>query len=155
MNWSACVGKPPRLQPRAGYLWVPEREYRWRPIYPTYKYLKVINQVHRSLNKICSIFLFDNDTFQNEKPDSNLGFLDSLAFCTGLWCKSRGPPSLPVLCTVRGLRLSQPSHPSSVHTAHKQPPLDLSLRPGTALTKSRVLPLGGWVLEVAWVHVGR
>lgn len=80
-DWFACVGKPPGLQPGAGYLWVPKPEYRWTPRYPTYKYLKVINQVHRLLNKICSIFLFDNGTFQNEKPGSKfriLGFLRDL-----------------------------------------------------------------------------
>lgn len=49
------------------------------------KYLKVINQANRLLNKIYSIFLFDNDTFQNEKPYSTVAFLGSLEFGTGMW----------------------------------------------------------------------
>ena len=91
------------------------------------------------LNKICSIFLFDNDTFQNEKPDSNLEVLDSLEFCIGLWWSSRRLSfSLPVFWTGRGLGLSQASHLSSVHTTYKQPPLDFSLRPEMALIKGMV-----------------
>lgn len=51
------------------------------------KYLKAIHQANRPINyfKNCSIFLFDNDTFQNEKPDSDLEFLDPLEFCIGMW----------------------------------------------------------------------
>lgn len=141
-NRFACVDKPPRLRPGAGYLWVPEKEYRWRPIEPVYKYLKVINQGHRLLNKICSILLLDNDTFQKEKPDSHLEFLDSLEFWIG-WPRRR-PASLPRLCPVRARCLPQPSRPSSVHTPYKRPPLDSSHGPGVAHTRGMVPCLGGW-----------
>lgn len=84
------------------------------------KYLKVTNQGNRLLNKIYSIFLLDNETFQKEKLDSNLEFLDSLEFCIGMWQPQgrRGAspapfPTTALLC--EGLGLSQVSRPSCPH----------------------------------------
>lgn len=84
------------LQPRAGYSWVPEPEYRWRPKEPAYKYLNAMNQGHRLLNKICSILLFDSDTFQKEILES----LDSWQFGIG-WPSGRPTSLLQLPCPVR------------------------------------------------------
>lgn len=147
----------PRLQPAAGYLWVLELEDKWRTRYHMSKYLKVINQANRLLNKIYSIFLFDNDTFQNEKPYSTVAFLGSLGFGTAMWSPGgrRGNHSVPITALPC-------VYPSSVHAPYKQPPLNLSLGPRGGSHQGCGPPIEEGLrgetyvaLEVVWVQPGR
>lgn len=121
-------------------MWVPEQEDKWTPRYHTSKFFKVINQAHRSLNKICSIFLFNNDNFQNERPDSNvaiLGFPGAWHWdVVSSWGVGARPPSFPITTLLCEGTVSIPAlTPSSAHTPYKQSPLNLSLGPGVAHTR--------------------
>lgn len=127
------------------------------------KYFEVINRAHRSLNKIRSIFLFNNDNFQNERPDSKVAILefpgawhwDVVSIWGGVGAR---PPSFPITTLhCEGIVLIPALTLSSACSPYKQSPLNLSLRPKGGSHQGHDPHRGGTrvVLDVARVHSGR
>lgn len=67
------------------HLWCFGQKCKWKSTYPTFKYLKVLNQANKLSNHLCFIPLaWQIHIHKAERPHSNLGFSEFLKCCTGL-----------------------------------------------------------------------